>query len=343
MTSQRVRRVGSAVAAVLGLLVLAAGCTSDGPVQTPTPQTTVVSESSSSRLVEVIARVEPSVVTIRTEQGAGSGVVYRQDGVLVTNAHVVGSTRQVRVVFADGTELEGRVTATDDITDLAVVRVDRTDLPAIPIRLDLPRQGEIAVAIGSPLGFENTVTQGIISGVGRDIPAAVTQGRPLVDLIQTDAAISPGNSGGALIDAEGRLVGINEAYIPPSTGAVSLGFAIPSSTVVDVVDQLLANGRVAHPYLGVGLTTLTADIAETLGVDVNAGALVRQVQAGSPAAAAGIRPADVIVEMNGAEIANVSDIYGELRECEPGTTVPVTVYRDASRTEVQVTLGTLSR
>lgn len=343
MTGLRVRRAGWTVAAVLVMPALAVGCTLDRPAQTPTPQPTVVSESSVSGLVEVIARVEPSVVTIRTEQGSGSGVIYREDGVLVTNAHVVGSARQVRVGFADGTDVDGRVTATDDVTDLAVVRVDRTDLPAIPIRLDLPRPGETALAIGSPLGFENTVTQGIISGVGRDIPAAVIQGRPLVDLIQTDAAISPGNSGGALIDAEGHLVGINEAYLPPSTGAVSLGFAISSSTVVDVVEQLLTTGRVAHAYLGVVLTTLTADIAEALGVDVNAGALVRQVQPGSPAAAAGIRPADVIVAMNGAEVATVSDVYSGLRELVPGAIVPLTVHRDGSRTNVRVTLGTLSR
>ena len=215
MTIHHCRRVGSTVAAALAVLVLAVGCTFNGPASTPTPQTTVASEPAVSGLVEVIARIEPTVVTIRTGQGSGSGVVYREDGVIVTNAHVVGSAQRVRVVFADRTEMDGRVTATDDVTDLAVVRVDRTDLPAIPIRLDLPRQGEIALAIGSPLGFENTVTQGIISGVGRDIPAAVIQGRPLVDLIQTDAPISPGNSGGALIDAQGRLVGINEAYLRP--------------------------------------------------------------------------------------------------------------------------------
>jgi serine protease Do len=164
-----------------------------------------------------------------------------------------------------------------------------------------------------------------------------------VDLIQTDAPISPGNSGGALIDAQGRLVGINEAYLPPSTGAVSLGFAIPSSTVVDVVDQLLATGEVAHPYLGVALATLTANVAEALGMDVSSGALVRRVQPDGPAAQAGIRSADVIMELNGVTIATVGDVYTQLRALEPERTVPVVLNRDGSHTEVQVTLGTLSR
>jgi S1-C subfamily serine protease len=255
---------------------------------------------------------------------------------------VVGSTEQVQVVFADGSQVDGQVTGTDEITDLAVVRVQRTGLPAIAVRLDLPQQGETALAIGSPLGFENTVTQGIISGIGRQIPASATGGRPLVDLVQTDAAISPGNSGGALIDAQGRLIGLNEAYIPPSAGAVSLGFAIPSSTVVDVADQLLANGKVAHPFLGVSLTNLTTDIARSLGVQVTSGALVRQVEPGSPAAGAGVRAGDVIVRFNETPIATVGDVYAALRTVDPGNVITLGLSRDGATTQVRVTLGTLS-
>jgi S1-C subfamily serine protease len=283
------------------------------------------------------------VVTITTGEGLGSGVIYRADGVIVTNAHVVGSASRVRVSFADGSGVPGQVTGSDQITDLAVVKVQRTGLPAVAVRQDLPRAGETALAIGSPLGFENTVTEGIISGVGRQIPASATGGRPLVDLIQTDAAISPGNSGGALIDAQGRLVGLNEAYIPPSAGAVSLGFAIPASTVVDVADQLLRNGKVAHPYLGVSVATLTPQIASALGMAAKAGALVRGVQRNSPAAAAGLRAGDVIVSFNGRTVDTVGDVYAGLRSVKPGDTVTLGLNRSGNAVNVRVTLGTLSQ
>jgi S1-C subfamily serine protease len=293
--------------------------------------------------VDVVSRLEPSVVTLTTSQGLGSGVVYRADGVIVTNAHVVGSAKQVQVTFADSTRKTGQVTGVDDITDLAVVHVDRQGLPAVTLRQQLPRPGETALAIGSPLGFENTVTKGIISGVSRQIPASTTGGRPLVDLIQTDAAISPGNSGGALIDGQGRLVGINEAYIPPSAGAVSLGFAIPASTVADVTDQLLQTGKVAHPFLGVTVTTLTPQIAQGLGMKVNSGALVQGVQDGSPAQKAGIRAGDVVVAFNGQPVRDVGDLYAGLRKVQPGDAVPVTLSRAGSDVDVQLTLGTVSR
>jgi RNA polymerase sigma-70 factor (sigma-B/F/G subfamily) len=328
------------------VMLLAGGCshrTASGSSTAPAPSAPASASASPGSIVDVVARLEPSVVTIQTSEGLGSGVVYRSDGVVVTNAHVVGSARQVQVSFADGTKAAGRVTGSDELTDLAVVKVGRAGLPAVTVRPDLPRAGETALAIGSPLGFENTVTEGIISGVGRQIPASTTGGRPLVDLIQTDAAISPGNSGGALIDRQGRLVGINEAYIPPSAGAVSIGFAIPAGTVTDVADQLLRNGTVAHPYLGVALTTLTAETARTLGMKVDSGALVRQVQSSGPAAAAGLRPGDVIVSFNGVAVRSVGDIYAALRKVKPGDKASVGIDRNGQNSTVSVTLGTLSR
>ncbi|GIF01201.1 S1C family serine protease [Paractinoplanes rishiriensis] len=347
MTATAAPGISTVITKILGgfaaaVVVLTAGCTDEA---SPATSSSVAADAAppGGSVVEVVSRTEPSVVTIRAGEGLGSGVVYRADGVIVTNAHVVGSVKQVQVAFADGTQVAGQVIGADEITDLAVVRVQRTGLPPVPIRLELPKPGETALAIGSPLGFENTVTQGIISGVGRQIPGSTTGGRPLVDLIQTDAAISPGNSGGALIDGQGRLVGLNEAYIPPSAGAVSLGFAIPSSTVVDVTDQLLSTGSVAHPYLGVVLTTLTADIAQPLGMKVTSGALVRQVQPGSPADAADLRAGDVIVKFDDKQIATVGDIYAALRETAPGKSVALRLHRDGSGTQVQVTLGTLSR
>jgi len=338
-----VKSIVPAVCAAM-VIALAGGCThkAAGDETAATPSTTATS-ASADPIVGVVARLEPSVVTIQTNEGLGSGVVYRSDGVVVTNAHVVGSAKQLQVSFADGTKVTGQVTGSDDLTDLAVIKVQRTGLPAVTVRPDLPDVGETALAIGSPLGFENTVTKGIISGVGRQIPASTTGGRPLVDLIQTDAAISPGNSGGALIDQQGRLVGLNEAYIPPSAGAVSIGFAIPASTVTDVADQLLNSGTVAHPFLGVTLTTLTPQIAQALGMKANSGALVRQVQAGSPAAAAGIRQGDVIVSFNGGTVQSVGDVYAALRKVKPGDRASVLINRNGQKLTIAVTLGTLSR
>lgn len=223
----RTRRLAAATAIAAVTVAVSAGCTDDSPEASPAPSApSAAGVTTDKAIVDVVSAVEPSVVTINTGDGLGSGVIYRADGVIVTNAHAVGSATQVEASFADGTHVQGRVTGSDDLTDLAVVKVARNSLPAVTVRRDLPRQGETALALGSPLGFENTVTKGIISGVSRQIPASTTGGRPLVDLIQTDAPISPGNSGGALLDVQGRLVGVNEAYIPPSAGAVSLGFAI---------------------------------------------------------------------------------------------------------------------
>jgi len=338
--------VAAATLALMGCTDSSAGRTqvSATPVTPVTPVTPAASAAPAAQpLVGVVARLEPSVVTITTNQGLGSGVVYRADGVIVTNAHVLGSARQVQVSFADGTQSAGEATGVDNVTDLAVVRVQRTGLPAVTVRQDLPQVAETALAIGSPLGFENTVTEGIISGVGRQIPASDNGGRPLVDLLQTDAAISPGNSGGALTDAQGRLVGINEAYIPPSAGAVSLGFAIPAATVVNVADQLLTTGTVKHPYLGVVVDTLTPDVAQALGVKADAGAVVQQVVAGAPAAKAGIQAGDVIVQFNGKPVRTAGDVYAGLRAVQPGATITIGLNRGGTDKQVQVTLGTLAR
>lgn len=293
-----------------------------------------------SNLPDVVERLAPSVVTVRTGTGSGSGVVYRSD-VIITNAHVVGDAREVTIRFADGTEAPGQVLATDTVTDLAVIRTTRTGLPVPQYCPAPPRPGETVLAIGSPLGFENTVTAGIVSGLNRQIPGSASQSRALVDLIQTDAAISPGNSGGALLNAAGCVIGINEAYIPPAAGAVSLGFAIPAATAVDVADQLLATGRATHPYLGVSLGRLTPQIRRELGVDTD-GALVLEVPAGGPAAAAGIVPGDVIVSLAGRPVRSSEDLLGALRDVEPGQQVQLVLVRDGQRIETTVTIGSRS-
>ncbi|MGE2712472.1 S1C family serine protease [Mycolicibacterium litorale] len=287
---------------------------------------------------DVVERVSPSVVTVRIDSGVGSGVVLRPD-VIVTNAHVVGTARDVVLEFADGEQANGVVLASDVVTDLAVVRSSRSGLPVPEYRSELPRPGDWAIAIGSPLGFQNSVTAGVISGLHRDIPGAAAQTSSLVDLIQTDAPISPGNSGGALLDAEGRVVGINEAYIPPNVGAVSLGFAIPSATALDVAEQLLNTGRAAHPYLGVSITQLTPAVRRGLGVAVDQGALVTGVDRGSPAATAGVRPGDVITELGGNPVRSVEDLLSALRRTRPGAQVPMSVHRGQAQQQLTVTIG----
>lgn len=339
----RTRRRSAAVG-VVAVMVLVQGCgtgnrddsaTSSSESAAPTQS---VQAPTVAGFADVVERVSPSVVTVRVGDGVGSGVVLRPD-VIVSNAHVVGTAREVVLELADGEQAGGVVLASDTVTDLAVIRSSRTGLPVPEFRAELPRPGEWAVAIGSPLGFQNSVTAGVISGLHRDIPGSAAQSSSLVDLIQTDAPISPGNSGGALLDADGRVVGINEAYIPPAAGAVSLGFAIPSSIALDVADQLLADGRAAHPYLGVSVTPLTPAVRRGLGVAAEQGALVTGVDRGSPAAAAGVQSGDVITELNGDAVRSVEDLLSALRRTRPGAQVPMSVQRGNGKQQVTVTIG----
>src|SRR5215218_7061892 len=288
----------------------------------------------------IVRKVEPSVVTISHDQGTGSGVVWSKDGVVVTNAHVVGDVRDVEVAFFDGRRADGRVRATDPDTDLAVVDTERRDLQPATFQEQLPAVGELAVAMGSPLGFQNTITAGIISGLHREIPGSAQQGiRSLVDLIQTDAAISPGNSGGALVNGRGEVVGINVAYIPPEQGAVAIGFAIPGATAVDVVGQLLRTGRVTHSYLGVQPAQVTEQVAAQLGLDRARGVVVLEVVDDGPAAQAGLQPGDVIVRLDDKPIDSVEDLFGELRQRKPESQARLTYLRDGQEQQATVTLG----
>lgn len=198
--------------------------------------------------------------------------------------------------------------------------------------------GTLAVAVGNPLGFENTVTAGIVSGLQRSIPGPLAQTAALVDLVQTDAAISPGNSGGALVGPDGRVIGINVAYVPPAAGAVSLGFAIPAPTVVDVVEQLVTTGRARHPFLGIQPVTVTPELARRFELGVNEGVLVVGVVAGAPAAEAGIVSGDVVASFEGERIRALGDFLARLRDFRPGNTVTVGVVREGEQRDIKVTL-----
>jgi len=347
----RQQRVGrcATLAVVLGIGTLA-GCSStkssDTAATTTTSLGSVTSGSGSvssglndwSRIPTVARRVAPSIVTIETPEGLGSGVIFSADGEIATDAHVVGTNKTVTVAFADGKRVSGSVVATDAVTDVAAVKVSRAGLPAASFEQPLPSLGDLAIAIGSPLGFTNSVTAGVVSGLGRSIPGSASETQSLVDLLQTDAAISPGNSGGALVDGAGRVIGLAEAYIPPSQGAVSLGFAIPSHTVVAAMNQLIATGTVSHPYLGITTTTITSDLQQRLGLSESKGALVQSVASGSPAAKAGLQSGDVITAVDGKGVNSPEDVIAAIRDHKPGDTMTIAYGRNGKTATVEVTL-----
>ncbi|MBA3420484.1 MAG: trypsin-like peptidase domain-containing protein [Thermoleophilaceae bacterium] len=290
----------------------------------------------------IVREAEPSVVAILAAsergEGQGSGVIVRRDGLIVTNAHVVEGARAVRVAFASGDRRRAELVAADPSVDLALLRIDGGGLPAARLAEDLPAVGELAVAVGNPLGFENTVTAGIVSGLNRSIPSG-GQTPALVDLLQTDAAISPGNSGGALVGADGRVIGINVAFIPPQARAVSIGFAIPAPRVRDAIDDLLTDGKVSEPFLGVILSPLSPQIAQRFGIAADAGAIVLDIESRSPAGRAGLRPGDVIVAVEGRPVDAVEQVLGALRRSGAGERLRLTVVRGSARRDVTVTLA----
>jgi serine protease DegQ len=314
------------------------GAASTSPA-TPRSAAAAPAPAAEGDIPQLVENLAPSVVTIFTDGGLGSGVVYSEDGLILTNEHVVRGNTRVEVAFADGQRVEGTVKATDPVTDLALVQANRTGLPKPVYQTDLPRVGEGAVVLGSPLGFENTATAGIISGLHRSIPGSASNSLSLVDLIQTDAPISPGNSGGAVINMRGEIIGISEAYIPPSAGAVALGFAIPAATAVEVAEELLADGTAEHAYLGLTPGELTAQIAEQLGIEQVSGVLVLAVSEDGPAGRAGIRPGDVLESMEGVDLTAPEKLLSELRGRNPGDTVNFSVKRGDETRDVKVDLA----
>jgi serine protease DegQ len=317
------------------LLLLAAACSSGGG---KSATTTKAAGAPDLTFAPVVRAVEPSIVTLTTPTGIGSGVIYLENGTLITDEHVIHGAKTVDVAFADGVVTTGKVLASDALTDIALVQANRTSLTPAVFRKDAPAPGDAVIALGSPLGLSQTVTLGIVSALHRVIPGGGTGGQALVDLIQTDAPISPGNSGGALVDTRGRVVGINEAYLPPSTGAVSIGFATPTSTVLDVVAQLLASGQARHAYLGLVPRSLTPEVVRVLHVPVQAGVVVLSVDPRGPAAKAGVRPGDVIVELDGTAVKTAEDVLVLVAKNKPGDTVRLTLQRGPSRVQVSVVL-----
>lgn len=274
----------------------------------------------------VAQTVLPSVVQIDTGTGLGSGVIYEPDGLVLTAAHVVEGARDVSVRLSDGRRVDGRVLGADPNTDVAVVRIEESNLPAVTFADEDPIVGQLAVAIGSPFGLENTVTSGVVSAVNRAVqrPDGTFQ-----TMLQTDAPINPGNSGGALVDRLGRLIGINDAIRTTTGGNQGVGFAVPIDVARWVADRLVAGESVEPAMLG---------ISGGPTVDGRAGALVTQVIAGSPADDAGLREGDVITAIDGSLIESMEDLAAVIRSMPPGEDVVLTVERDDDTIEVTATL-----
>lgn len=267
-------------------------------------------------------------------RGQGSGFIVSGDGLILTNAHVVRDAKQVTVKLSDRREYAARVLGSDPATDVAVLKVDAKGLPTVT--LGDPRSlqvGDWVLAIGAPFGFEQTATQGIVSAKGRSLP-----GDSVVPFIQTDAAVNPGNSGGPLFDAAGRVVGINAQIYSQSGGFQGLAFAIPLDVALHVKEQIVATGKVEHARLGVTVQDLSAPLAASFGLAAPDGALVAGVAPGSAAAKAGLQPGDVITSVGGEPVQVAGDLSQRIGLARPGERMALGVWRDKSRTELSVTL-----
>jgi S1-C subfamily serine protease len=304
-------------------------------------------DAYSATVTAVAEKVLPAVASLRVHRGgnrdggAGSGVVITPDGFIVTSAHVVAQARTATASFIDGSEYEVDVAGADPLSDLAVGRARAATLNPISVGdADALKVGQLVVAIGNPMGFTGSVTSGVVSGLGRSLATADGNGhrRFIEDVIQTDAALNPGNSGGALADWRGRLVGVNTAV-----AGAGLGLAVPiNSTTQAILSALMRNGRVRRAYLGIagGTRSLPPAVAERLGH--RAGVEVQEVVAGSPAASAGLRGGDVIVDVGGVGVAKAGDLQRLMVEARIGHKLPLGVVRNDRLVKVEVTPAELN-
>jgi Do/DeqQ family serine protease len=287
----------------------------------------------------------PSQSEKRVERGTGSGFIISADGKILTNAHVVDGADTVKVILKDGRSFQGKVVGKDELTDVAVVKIQAENLPTITLgNSDLLQPGQWAIAIGNPLGLDNTVTTGIISATGR---ASNLIGAPdkRVEFIQTDAAINPGNSGGPLLNARGEVIGMNTAIIQ---GAQGLGFAIPINTAQRISEQILATGKAQHPYLGIQMIGLTPELKHNINSDPNSGltvnedqgVLVVKVVPDSPAAKAGVRAGDVIQKLNGQSVKDAASVQKAVENSQVGRDLRLDLRRNGQSINLAVQPGT---
>ncbi|MBI4816182.1 MAG: DegQ family serine endoprotease [Deltaproteobacteria bacterium] len=314
-------------------------------------------------IADVAERVTPAVVNIATERkaqaqipmshplfreffgpngrppkemGAGSGVVISADGYIVTNNHVVEGSERIKVVLSDKREFPARLIGTDKASDIALIRVEGKNLPFVDFGDSTSlRLGEFVLAIGNPFGVGQTVTMGIVSAKGRANMGIVDY----EDFIQTDAAINPGNSGGALVNLSGQLVGINTAILSKSGSAAGVGFAVPTSMIRPILDQIRQHGRVRRGWLGVAIQDLTSDLAKSLDLEDTKGALISDVMTGGPAAKAKLDAGDVVLEVNGVPIKDATQLRNLIALTAPGSSAKMLVLKDKKRKAVTVELA----
>jgi len=278
-------------------------------------------------VIESARRVTPSVVSVQpmNGRGLGSGVIVSENGYVITNSHVVQGSDRVRITLATGKKVVGEVLGDDPNVDVAIVKLPLNDLPAAPLGdSDALDVGQGVIAIGNPLGFERTVTSGIVSATNRNLSG---EGAVLDNLIQTDASINPGNSGGPLVDLGGRVIGINTAVVQPPYGAGGLGFAVPINTTKQVLNDIVKHGRVIRPWLGLSYIPITPELAQQYNLPTKQGAIVAEVTPGSPADRAGIRTEDIIVHIGSQDIRDAGDLRAALRNRQPGERLGIKLVR----------------
>jgi serine protease Do len=350
-----------------------AAITTASPVTSPA--NSAAQDASPETLKRIYSEVSPSVVMIlvvegngsqtapygrsyrfgprgpRLQQGQGSGFVWDTNGTIVTNNHVVAGATRITVAFSDGTTVQGRVVGTDPDSDLAVIKVDVPARQLHPVKLADSTQlevGQLAIAIGSPFGEQNKMTTGSVTGLGRTLPVSDGMIRRsgyssyvIPDLIQTDAPINPGSSGGVLLDEQGQVIGVTNAIESRWGTWAGIGFAIPSASVEKVVPELIRSGDYAHPWLGLSGTSLDAALAREMGLSAQQrGVLIAEVVPGSPAEEAGLRSRDVIVAIDGQRVQSFDELLTYLtRGTQVGQTVRLTLLRDGAQRLVSVTLA----
>ena len=342
---------------MLAATVLFGGCTSSqagsAAQEQPAAASQEVSDARNTPVVRAAKAVGPAVVGITNKavardwfnnpvqvEGAGSGVIFRKDGYIVTNNHVISGAKEIIVSLSDGRSLSGKLVGADELTDLAVVKVDADDLPTAEFgNSDDIMVGEPAIAIGNPMGleFQGSVTSGVISALNRSLEIDDR----VLKVVQTDAAINPGNSGGALVNADGKVIGINSAKIARSD-IEGMGFAIPINTVKQIVDELMSSGKVTRPYLGVGI--FDKETAGRYGyiLNVDKGVYIENVTVNGPAYKAGLRQGDVILAIGDKETNKVSDVRNAILDSKVGDTVQVKYERNGRVSTVDVALEAAS-
>ena len=357
----------------LALALVFAGCKARGAASPQLNFAPVPDGAPQNSYADVVGKVAPAVVTIRAdrrvrnaqqfpfmddpffrglfgnrmpqqpqeslERALGSGVIVSADGYIVTNHHVIDGAEQIKIDMTDGRTVDAKLIGSDAPSDLALLKISGSSLPYLtPGDSDKVRVGDVALAIGNPLGIGQTVTMGIISAKGRST-AGLGSGN-FEDFLQTDAPINQGNSGGALINTTGELIGINSQIVPGNSGGnIGIGFAIPSNMVKSVMDQLVKNGKVRRGQLGVTVERVTSDIAESLGMSEAKGVIVSSVKPGSAAERAGIRRGDIITAIDGSVVADTNAFRNKVAGLGPGAETTLTILRDNREQKIKATLG----